>query len=609
VEDYPLCLGVQRQYLHELFRLLEGKCQANQVPGEDNHKPILLSPVNRVPEWMRQEKHTELLMLIQIVVETSPSGPSSKNGIIKIRANIAASFGSRVRPRIFGPSVARMVSWRIWITALLFLVLCQEFWILECAAEILSLEPAISTILFFKWGLWVLKMTSRVVVLTISSEIIWFELLDERIILFLDRILRVEFNIFCTTGVSRSSQIMDESRMWTTLFCKIYALSSRQTTAYANCTTLLLGRTAAHFVEGLGPDDPLDIPHTLIPMLNLATEEFDVSAVTLDRRTGNHVLTVREKFQPGVHSTAGGGRQSINSTSALFEPLSYPVLFPYGEPGWSMENRIGARGDAFKISFPNYLASRMLMPERYPNGNGAGDGDNYHGKMCIDKYGEEYFMPTNRFERFCRVGQTYLVDQMSRAIDQRLEYREKIKKSIFGEDTRERVIDDRSDDGHSDDEPDEVVAQAFGLNVAGAAAAAAGDGLGTFFDHGADEVVRTSAFPPDFFLPPDPAAAPAAAPPLAPGRRPLDPKSKPTFLGDNFHGSPRHLKKLAINGLHLVTEHQNSHIFLTATVNKKWPELTEVICDDMDPFDVPAIVGIVFQARLQALLHNLKNGK
>lgn len=49
----------------------------------------------------------------------------------------------------------------------LFLVLCQEFWILECAAEILSLEPAISTILFFKWGLWVLKMTSRVVVLTI----------------------------------------------------------------------------------------------------------------------------------------------------------------------------------------------------------------------------------------------------------------------------------------------------------------------------------------------------------------------------------------------------------------------------------------------------------
>jgi CheY-like chemotaxis protein len=82
---------------------------------------------------------------------------------------------------------------------------------------------------------------SRVVVLTISSEIIWFELLDERIILFLDRILRVEFNIFCTTGVSRSSQIMDESRMWTTLFCKIYALSSRQTTAYANCTTLLEG--------------------------------------------------------------------------------------------------------------------------------------------------------------------------------------------------------------------------------------------------------------------------------------------------------------------------------------------------------------------------------
>jgi hypothetical protein len=69
------------------------------------------------------------------------------------------------------------------------------------------------------------------------------------------------------------------------------------------------------------------------------------------------------------------------------------------------------------------------------------------------------------------------------------------------------------------------------------------------------------------------------------------------------------LKKLAVNGLHLVTEMGSSQIFLTATCNKKWREFEEVKWPDSDCFDMPTIVCEVFKAKLAALLHNLKNGK
>ena len=101
--------------------------------------------------------------------------------------------------------------------------------------------------------------------------------------------------------------------------------------------------------------------------------------------------------------------------------------------------------------------------------------------------------------------------------------------------------------------------------------------------------------------------AAAAVPPPPPV--PIDPNSTPNFLGESFHGSPRHLKKLAINGLHLVTEQGASTLFITATCNKDWDEFKQVIWPDSDCFDMPAIVCEVFKAKFDALIHNLKNGK
>jgi hypothetical protein len=116
--------------------------------------------------------------------------------------------------------------------------------------------------------------------------------------------------------------------------------------------------------------------------LNLATEEFDISAITMDRRTGNHFLQVKQK--------TSRGSTSVDSLSHLYEPLAYPLLFADGEPGWSQINRKGDTADCFKIKFPDYLASRMLMPERYQTWEAqhmnSDDGSDPHygkyGRLC-----------------------------------------------------------------------------------------------------------------------------------------------------------------------------------------------------------------------------------
>jgi hypothetical protein len=153
----------------------------------------------------------------------------------------------------------------------------------------------------------------------------------------------------------------------------------------------------------------------LIPQLSRATVEFDVSSISIDRISGNDVLRVREK------GSAYGTQ--ILCDSEMFEPLAYPVLFPHGETGWGKSFKIGKLRDGTpcqKINFMDYLASRMLMPEKHRNDhfrNGemspeelADPHFGMFGRICtqIDT-GSTFFNPSNRFERFSRLGQTFLV--------------------------------------------------------------------------------------------------------------------------------------------------------------------------------------------------------
>ena len=104
------------------------------------------------------------------------------------------------------------------------------------------------------------------------------------------------------------------------------------------------------------------------------------------------------------------------------------------------------------------------------------------GRYCEQIGGRRFFMPTNRFQRNSRLGQIYLVDQMSRAIDFRLDYHRNSEGHIFGGQSRSSPVADDSDDE----------GEQYGDD-----------------DQGADY-------------------------------QGLDPRSRPTFLSDSFTGSKRH---------------------------------------------------------------------
>jgi hypothetical protein len=58
-----------------------------------------------------------------------------------------------------------------------------------------------------------------------------------------------------------------------------------------------------------------------------------------------------------------------------------------------------------------------------------------------------------------------------------------------------------------------------------------------------------------------------------------------TFLNDSVTGSPRHLKKLAMNALHIVSEFGKPHCFLTLTANPNWPEIQERLFPGQTAYD------------------------
>jgi len=105
-----------------------------------------------------------------------------------------------------------------------------------------------------------------------------------------------------------------------------------------------------------------------------------------------------------------------------------------------------------------------------------------------------------------------------------------------------------------------------------------------------------------------------------------------TFLGSNFHGSRRHLRNLATNGLIVVSEFGEPHLFITLTCNTEWPEIKEQLFYGQTAFDryfiilalfvvltimngyiliidSPDVTVQVFNSRLKAFLHNLRAGK
>ena len=84
---------------------------------------------------------------------------------------------------------------------------------------------------------------------------------------------------------------------------------------------------------------------------------------------------------------------------------------------------------------------------------------------------------------------------------------------------------------------------------------------------------------------------------------------KNVFLSDSVTGSPRHLKLLAHNGLHIVQAMGLPTVFITLTCNPKWPEIRERLFPSQTAFDREDITCQVFHAKVSSFMANLRVGK
>ena len=66
-----------------------------------------------------------------------------------------------------------------------------------------------------------------------------------------------------------------------------------------------------------------------------------------------------------------------------------------------------------------------------------------------------------------------------------------------------------------------------------------------------------------------------------------------SFLGDGHHGSARHLSKLAMNALTIVSELGRPTFFLTLTCNHLWPEIQCRLFPGQSAFDREDVVDQV----------------
>jgi hypothetical protein len=288
-------------------------------------------------------------------------------------------------------------------------------------------------------------------------------------------------------------------------------------------------------------------------LINVDTHELDISAIVSDHFDGQHVLQVRRK----------GSRHSetIMREDRKYEAFSYAILFPHGEDGWS-------RGCSF--TFRDYLVSRMLLPEdgiSYP----SRDGNPLH------------IFQSNRFQIFHRLGQIYLCDQVSRMIDGHISFQKHHSTRMLQGMNSARTTEQEEEEEEEQEQEDDERKQ----GGASRTARAVDDNEGDESDDAHEDIEDNEVDDDDDD---DAAGAIAIEPQYAKG-------SKKTFLSDKCHGSRRHLRKCAMNALHVVQRYGRSDLFITFTTNTNWPELLEALPPDKTAFDCPFITCVVFKRR------------
>ena len=140
--------------------------------------------------------------------------------------------------------------------------------------------------------------------------------------------------------------------------------------------------------------------------LNSRTQVFDVGQFTSDINEGNRV--VRYKLKNDVDRF-----HQKPALSKFTEPLSYVLLFIHGESGWGISTKQ-------ICNLGNYLRLRLLRPERNIDGNYI-EAWSHDGSRKVR---------LNRFQLMPQLAQAYLVDQVSRWIDFKLDYEKRRNQNL-----------------------------------------------------------------------------------------------------------------------------------------------------------------------------------
>ena len=263
----------------------------------------------------------------------------------------------------------------------------------------------------------------------------------------------------------------------------------------------------------------------IMPRLNLSTTAFEIaSIVSEDANRPNRRIVFQLRNEPYP--------SSISLMSNLMEPLCYPIFFPYGEKGWGDDIRK-------QYKFHDYILHRFLLPER-----------DVSGRLLLmpTQSTPPRLIPFSRFQLMFRLGQTYLVDMISRNIDYRLQFNAFTQYTLFGQ---TRPTTQPNNDINSLDEVPTTHDE----------------------ENDGEENQRT------------------------------------TFLSQSFHGSRRHLLNLAQNAICLVSEFGRPTLFITFTCNPNWPEIKEMLFEGETAYDRADITTKVFHEKLDRFLHNMRNGK
>ena len=280
-------------------------------------------------------------------------------------------------------------------------------------------------------------------------------------------------------------------------------------------------------------NETVNVPHLL-----------DIASVTDDNIVGKRVVRFKVK---------GSNKwNSIPCTHEHIEPLSYPLLFLEGEDGWGKDI-------AKHVHFPEYIVSRMLMPE-----------EGIYVRNAI----ETKWLPANRFQIFARIAQYWLVDCVSRNIDSRLDWVKRNQDYIFGTGGShplqngmiglggEADIEVEPYDNPNHDMNEGIQIDDYVNNNLESTVEHENNNLNVDMYMEGNEMIDTT--------------------PDQPGYRESSGK---TFLGSSFHGSRRHLRSLSTNGLVVVSEKGEPHLFITLTTNTEWPELKERLFYGQTAFD------------------------